>query len=62
MTIEKERYGEVEEQAAILQKVFKDGLYREVTPELEVSKRRSKNIQITGEKTVRKRNWQVQRH
>lgn len=38
MTREKERYGEVEEQVAILQGVFKDGFYCEVTPELEIRK------------------------
>lgn len=38
MTREKESYGEVEEQVATLQGVFKDGFYCEITPNLDIRK------------------------
>lgn len=50
----------MEEQVAILQRVFKDGLYCEITPELEVNEEKLKDHSERERKMVRKRNWQVQ--
>lgn len=57
----KKVYGEVEKQVPILQRVFKWGLYCEVTPEQKANQGEAHIIQNSGGRTFRKRNDQVQR-
>lgn len=55
-------YRDVSEQVTILRRLFKDGLYCEVTSEWKVNEEKAQTIQDSGGRTFRKRNEQGQRH